>query len=42
MEPELKTQIDPEVYKENLALMEIALDVEKITQVLDKVRKEGS
>jgi hypothetical protein len=42
MEPELKTQIDPEVYKENLALMEIALDVEKITQVLDKVRKENS
>jgi len=42
MEPELKAQIDPAVYKEHLALMEIALDVEKITQVLDKVRKEGS
>ena len=42
MEPELKAQIDPEVYKENLALMEIALDVEKISQALDKVRKASS
>jgi len=42
MEPELKTQIDPEVYKENLALMEIALDVEKISRVLDKMRKASS
>ena len=42
LEPELKAQIDPEVYKENLALMEIALDVEKISQALDKMRKASS
>jgi len=39
MEPILKTQIDPAVYKEHLELMEIALDVERIGQALDKVRK---
>jgi len=38
IEPEIKAQIDPEVYKEHLALMEIALDVEKISQALDRVR----
>jgi len=39
MEPEIKAQIDPAVYKEHLELMEIALDVEKITQGLDRVRR---
>jgi len=39
MEPILKAQIDPAVYKEHLELMEIALDVERIGQALDKVRK---
>ena len=39
MEPELKAQIEPAVYKEHLGLMEIALDVERISQALDKVRK---
>ena len=38
MEPEIKAQIDPAVYKEHLALMEIALDVKKIAQSLNKVR----
>ncbi len=42
MEPEIKAQIEPAVYKEHLALMEIALDVEGISQVLDKVRKASS
>ena len=42
MEPELKAQIDPAVYKEHLELMEIALDVEKIAEGLDKVRKASS
>ena len=41
IEPELKAQIDPAVYKEYLELMEIALDVEKIGQALDKVRRGG-
>ena len=39
MEPEIKTQIEPSVYKEHLELMEIALDLEKIAQGLDRVRK---
>jgi len=41
MEPEIKAQIDPEVYQEHLALMEIALDVEKISQGLKKLRTES-
>ncbi len=40
MEPEIKEQIDPAVYKEHLELMEIALDTEKITQALDRVRHQ--
>ncbi len=39
MEPEIKAQIDPAVYKEHLELMDIALDVDKIAEGLDKVRK---
>ena len=42
MEPIIKEQIDPEVFKEHLELMEVALDVEKIGQALDKVRKASS
>ena len=42
MESEIKAQIDPKVYQEHLALMEIALDVDKIAQGLDRVRKGGS
>ena len=39
MEPEIKAQIDPKVYEEHLGLMEIALDVDKITQGLNRVRE---
>ena len=42
LEPEIKAQIDPAVYKEHLELMEIALDVEKISRGLSKVRSGGS
>ncbi len=42
MEPEIKAQIAPEVYKEHLALMEIALDVEKIVEGLNRVRAQSS
>ena len=38
MEPEIKDQIDPDLYKEHLELLEIALDVEGITKVLQEVR----
>jgi len=42
MEPVIKEQIEPEIAKEHLELMEIALDVEKISQALDKIRKASS
>jgi glycine reductase len=42
MEPEMKAQIEPEIYKEHLALMEIALDTEKITKAMRKVRSASS
>ena len=42
MEPEIKEQLDPEVYKEHLELMEIALDVEAISKGLNRVRKKQS
>ena len=38
MEPEIKSQIDPALYKEHLELFEIALDVDKITEGLNRVR----
>jgi len=38
IEPEIKSQIDPEVYKKHLELMEIALDVDKIAEGLNRVR----
>jgi glycine reductase len=40
IEPEIKAQIDPAVYKEHLELLEIALDVEKITEGLNRVRNK--
>jgi glycine reductase len=38
IEPEIKAQIDPKCYEEHLKLMEIALDVDKISQTLTKLR----
>lgn len=38
LEPEISGQIDPELYKKHLAIMEMALDVEKIVEVLRKIR----
>ena len=42
LEPELKAQIDPAVYKENLELMEIALDVERISKALQGMREASN
>ena len=42
MEPEIKAQIEPSVYKEHLELMEIALDVEAITKGINRVRQKQS
>ncbi len=38
MEPGIKAQIDPKVYQEHLGLMEVALEVDKITEGLNRVR----
>ncbi len=38
IEPEIKDQIDPSCYEEHLKLMEIALDVDKISETLTKLR----
>jgi len=40
MEPEIREQIDPEIYKEHLSLMEIAMDVKEIAQALRTKRME--
>ena len=40
MEPEIKEQIDPEAYKKHLELMDIAMDVDAITEGLNRVRKK--
>ena len=42
MEPEIKAHIEPSIYKEHLELMEIALDVDKITEGLNRVRQGSS
>jgi betaine reductase len=38
LEPEIKNQVDPEIYNEHLQLMEVALDTDKIAGALSKVR----
>jgi hypothetical protein len=38
MEPEITGQIDPAVYEEHLSIMEIALDVKRIAEGLNRVR----
>ena len=42
MEPVIKEQIDPDVYQKYLGLMEIALDTEKITEGLNRVRNKST
>lgn len=42
LEPIITEQIDPAIYKQHLELVAIALDVEKIAQGLDRVRKGSS
>jgi glycine reductase len=40
IEPEIRAQVDPACYEEHLKLMEIALDVDKISQTLSKLRSD--
>ena len=40
IEPIIKEQINPDIYREHLELMEIAMDVDAITKGLDRVRNK--
>ncbi len=40
MEPEIKNQVTPEAYKEHLELLDVALDVDKITEGLNRARSK--
>ena len=40
IEPEIKAQIDPACYEQHLKLMDIALDVDKISEMLTKLRSD--
>jgi len=40
LEPEISNQISPAAYKEHLELLEIAFDVEAITEGIDRVRNK--
>ncbi len=40
-EPEIKSQIDPEVFQDQVGLAEMVLDTEEIFQALQEVRQGG-
>ena len=42
LEPEIREQIPDELFDKHLAIMEVALDVEKVTEALNRVRGAGS
>lgn len=39
LEPELKEQVDPEVYHRQVGMMELVLDVPNLTEPLRKIRE---
>ena len=40
LEPEIKAEIDPKVYEENIAMMEMVLDVDEIVNEVSYIRKQ--
>lgn len=42
VEPEIKEEIDPAVYEEQVAMMEMVLDIENLALEVSKMRQEGS
>jgi len=40
LEPEIKAEIDPKVYEENIAMMEMVLDVDDIISEVSTIRKQ--
>jgi glycine/sarcosine/betaine reductase complex component A len=41
LEPELKAQVDPEVYQEQVGMMELVVDVPRLIEPLRKIREAG-
>lgn len=42
VEPEIKEEIDPRLYKEKVEIMEMVLDVEHIIKEMREIRAKGS
>ncbi len=42
VEPEIKAEIAPNVYEEQVAMMEMVLDIDRLTAEVAKMRQEGS
>jgi len=40
LEPEIKNEIDPEVFEENLSMMEMVLEVDEIVEEVSSIRKQ--
>lgn len=41
LEPELKAQVDPEVYQEQVGMMELVIDVPRLIEPLRRIREAG-
>lgn len=42
LEPVIKKQIEPEVYEEQVGIMEMALDAEAVVRTMEQVRGDGT
>ncbi len=42
VEPEIKAEIDPSVYEENIGMMEMVLDIDSIIEEVSTIRKDCS
>ena len=42
VEPEIKSEVAPNVYEEQIAMMEMVLDVDRLTEEVAKMREEGT
>lgn len=42
VEPEIKAEVDAAVYEEQVAMMEMVVDVDALAEEVSKMRKEGS
>ena len=41
VEPEFKNEVDPEVYEEQMGMMEMVLDVDSIIEEMNNIRNES-